>query len=100
MSARVLTITTRKVSDTRSAIQPDSTTGVNGKKREWLSGIVFTPWALVSVYSQGGSNAYSGYTTVIEGREYYGQEKRARTKRGLAKRAAQFARDCYAEAVS
>lgn len=96
-----LTVTTRKVSVTQgSGIRADSSVGSDGLKREWLYGVVATPWGLVSVYSQGGSRPYSAYTIVLDGREYRGSERVGRPKRGLALKAGQFARDCYGESVA
>lgn len=96
-----LTVQSYATSNTRGSVKRDSFVSEHdGKTREWLTGTVTTHWGIVTVYSQSGEKPWSHYSVVMDGRIYYGSEPMGRSKRGLAVRAAKFARDVYAQAVA
>lgn len=73
---------------------------VASEKSYHYEGTVDTPHGIVRVYSQGEDGTYaraSHYTIILGGRAYTLSEHTARSARGLATRAGQFAREIAAE---
>ena len=70
---------------------------VRDRKEGWTEGNVLTPQGIVTVYAQGDKNEFhhTSLEMVVDGRVYHRQWNKRYTKRGIARKAREFARDLH-----
>jgi len=67
------------------------------RKDGWTDGEVLTPQGIVLAYAQGGEKQFhhTSLRMVVNGRVYHRSWNKRYTKRGIARKAREFARDLH-----